>query len=160
MTESSSCYPFEMYPQFNLGPLSLYLFYFVRWKVEYLFQNILLWSLLHLRAQLLSCVWLFAAPWSVVHQVPLSRGFPKQEYWSELPFPPPGDLPNPGIEPLSLVSLHCNRILYQLRHLGSLNLGPINKVCLVLKSLGSNFYFFTILKHRRKQPWILLVFYK
>ena len=40
-------------------------------------------------------------PWSVAHQAPLSRGFPRQEYWSGLPIPPPGDLPNPGIEPAS-----------------------------------------------------------
>ena len=38
------------------------------------------------------------------HQSPLSMGFSRQEYWSGLPFPPPGDLPNPGIEPESLVS--------------------------------------------------------
>ena len=37
-------------------------------------------------------------PWTVVHHAPLSMGFPRQEYWSRLPFPPPGDLPNPGIE--------------------------------------------------------------
>ena len=36
--------------------------------------------------------------WTVVHQVPLSMGFSRQEYWSALPCPPPGDLPNPGIE--------------------------------------------------------------
>ena len=40
-----------------------------------------------------------AAPWTVDRQAPLSVGFTKQEYWSGLPFPPPGDLPNPGIEP-------------------------------------------------------------
>ena len=40
----------------------------------------------------------FATPWTVVLQVPLSTGFPRQEYWSELPFPSPEDLPNPGIE--------------------------------------------------------------
>ena len=40
-------------------------------------------------------------PWTVAHQAPLSMGFPRQEYWSGLPFPPPGDLPNPGIEPIS-----------------------------------------------------------
>ena len=40
-------------------------------------------------------------PWVVAHQAPLSVGFPGQEYWSELPFPSPGDLPNPGIEPSS-----------------------------------------------------------
>jgi len=40
-------------------------------------------------------------PWSVAHQAPLSMGFPRQEYWSGLPFPSPGDFPNPGIEPES-----------------------------------------------------------
>ena len=40
-----------------------------------------------------------ATPWTVACQAPLSMGFPRQEYWSELPFPPPGNLPNPGIKP-------------------------------------------------------------
>ena len=40
-------------------------------------------------------------PWTVAHQAPLSMGFSKQEYWSGLPFPSPGDLPDPGIEPRS-----------------------------------------------------------
>ena len=40
-------------------------------------------------------------PWTIGHQVSMSRGFPKQEYWSGLPFPSPGDLPNPGIKPAS-----------------------------------------------------------
>ena len=40
--------------------------------------------------------------WTVAHQAPLSMGFPRQEYWSGLPLPSPGDLPNPGIEPRSL----------------------------------------------------------
>ena len=43
-------------------------------------------------------------PWTVACQTPPSMGFFRQEYWSRLPFPPPGDLPNPGIEPASLVS--------------------------------------------------------
>ena len=43
-------------------------------------------------------------PWTVAHQVPLSGGFPRQEYWSGLPFPLAGDLPNPGIEPVSSAS--------------------------------------------------------
>ena len=47
----------------------------------------------------LSCVWLFASPWTVAHQAPSSIGFPRQEYWSGLPFPSPGDLPDPGIQP-------------------------------------------------------------
>ena len=46
-----------------------------------------------------------ATPWTVAHQAPLSKGFSRQEYWSELPFPSPGDLPHPGIEPLTLMSL-------------------------------------------------------
>ena len=50
---------------------------------------------------MLSCVQLFATPWTVAHQAPLSMAFPRQEYWSGLPFPPPGDLPDPGIEPAS-----------------------------------------------------------
>ena len=47
------------------------------------------------------CVRLFEIPWTVVHQAPLFMGFPRQEYWSGLPFPPPVDLPKPGIEPES-----------------------------------------------------------
>ena len=42
--------------------------------------------------------------WTVAHQAPLSLGLSRQEYWSGLPFPPPGDLPNPGIKPASPVS--------------------------------------------------------
>ena len=49
-------------------------------------------------AQSLSCVRLFATPWTVARQAPLSMGFSRQEHWSELPFPSPGDLPDPGIE--------------------------------------------------------------
>ena len=52
--------------------------------------------------KLLSRVWLFATPWTVAYQVPLSMGFSRQEYWSGLPFPSPGDLSNPGIGPGSL----------------------------------------------------------
>ena len=44
------------------------------------------------------------APWTVACQAPLSMGFPRQEYWSEVPFPTPGDLPDPGIELASLES--------------------------------------------------------
>ena len=47
----------------------------------------------------LSRVRLFATPWTVAYQAPPSMGFSRQEYWSGLPFPSPGDLPNPGIEP-------------------------------------------------------------
>ena len=50
------------------------------------------------KVKLLSCVQLFATPWTAAHQAPPSMGFSRQEYWSGLPFPSPGDLPNPGIE--------------------------------------------------------------
>ena len=49
--------------------------------------------------KLLSRVRLFATPWTIAYQAPPSMGFSRQEYWSGLPFPPPGDLPNPGIQP-------------------------------------------------------------
>ena len=49
-------------------------------------------------------VWLFATPWAAAHQAPLSMWLSRQEYWGGLPFPPPGDLPDPETEPASLVS--------------------------------------------------------
>ena len=49
----------------------------------------------------LSPVQLFATPWTVAHQAPPSMGFSRQEYWSGMPFPSPGDLPNQGSEPRS-----------------------------------------------------------
>ena len=49
-----------------------------------------------------SCVQLLVTLWTVAHQAPLSMGFSRQEYWSGWPCPPPGDLPNPGIKPMSL----------------------------------------------------------
>ena len=55
-------------------------------------------------AQSLSHVHLFTTLWTVVHQAPPSMGFSRQEYWSGLPFPPPGDLANPRIKRASLVS--------------------------------------------------------
>ena len=49
----------------------------------------------------LSCVQLFATPWTAAYKAPPSMGFSRQEYWSGVSFPSPGDLPNPGIEPQS-----------------------------------------------------------
>jgi len=49
-------------------------------------------------------VWLFVTLWTVARQAPLSMEFSRQEYWSELPCPPLGDLPHPQIEPASLMS--------------------------------------------------------
>ena len=62
--------------------------------------------------KLLSHVRLFATPQTVARQVPLPMEFLRQEYWSGLPFPSPGDVPNPGL-------LHCRQILYHLSHQGS-----------------------------------------
>ena len=59
-------------------------------------------------------VQLFLISWTVAYQAPLSIGFLRQEYWSELPFPFPRDLPDPGIEPMSLMSPAFGRqVLYQ-----------------------------------------------
>ena len=54
-----------------------------------------------LKMNSLSRARLFVIPWTVVHQAPPSMEFSRQEHWSGLPFPSPGDLPNPGIEPWS-----------------------------------------------------------
>ena len=72
--------------------------------------------------QLLSHVQLFVTPWNVACQVPLSMGFPKQEYWSGLPFPSPGDLPDPGIKPASPASAGG---FFTLSHRGSPSPGTV-----------------------------------
>ena len=61
------------------------------------------WPANHVCAQS-PCVQLFETPQTVAHQAPLSMGFSRQEYWSRLPFPPPGDLPDPEFQPTSLAS--------------------------------------------------------
>ena len=55
--------------------------------------------LFKVKVKSLSHVWFFATPWTVAYQASPSMGFSRQEYWSGLPFPSPGDLPNPGIKP-------------------------------------------------------------
>ena len=59
------------------------------------------WISSSIAVAVLSHVQLFVAPWTAGCQASLSLEFPRQEYWSGLPFPPPGDLPNPGVEPAS-----------------------------------------------------------
>ena len=73
-------------------------------------------------AQSLSHIQLFAAPWTAAHQALLSMGFSRQEYWSGLPFSPPGDLPDSGIEPTSpawqadsLLLSHQNQLKTQIQ---------------------------------------------
>ena len=65
-----------------------------------------------------SHVWLCPSPWSVAPQAPLIKRFSRQEYWSGLPFPPPGDLPDPGMVPAS-VSCIGRWALHHQHHLGS-----------------------------------------
>ena len=81
-----------------------------------------------------SCDQLFVTPWTIAPQAPLSMGFSRQEYWSGLPFPPPGDLPSPGTEPGSPVSPALQ--------VDSLPLEPLGKsllsVWLEVKDLGNN----------------------
>ena len=62
-------------------------------------------------AQLLSRVQLFASPWAVAIQAPLSLEFSRQAYWNELPFPPPGDLPDPGIKHVICMSIVDSQLL-------------------------------------------------
>ena len=69
-------------------------------------------------AQLGPTLW---TPWTVAHQAPPSMGFSRQEYWSGLPFPSPGDLPNPGIKPRS-PKLHADALTS--RHQGSTMTSP------------------------------------
>ena len=71
--------------------------------------------------QLLSHVWLFVTLWNIAHQALLSLGFSRQEYWSGLPFHPPGDLPDPGLNLCLLRLLHCRKDSLPLSHVGSPN---------------------------------------
>ena len=108
----------------NRGPTSLF-YFFIKIKdifhcsIIYLFKGKCLVNalraslvflsspqgLVHCEVKSLSPVRLFATPWTVAHQAPLSMGFSRHEYWSGLPFPPPGDLPDPGIRLSSLMRL-------------------------------------------------------
>ena len=73
---------------FNCKNMSEILLYWYVWPTGYIVKS-------------LSCVCLFVTPWTVAYPAPQSMGFSRQEYWSELLFPSPGDLPDPGIEPRS-----------------------------------------------------------
>ena len=66
---------------------------------------------------------LFATPWTVAYKAPLSMGFSRQEYWSGLPFPSPGDLPDPGIESRS-PALQADALTFEPPNLLYLNLTP------------------------------------
>ena len=61
--------------------------------------DVIRWPKVKVKLKSLSCVRLFGIPWTIAYQAPQSMEFSRQEYWSGWPFPSPGDLPNPGIEP-------------------------------------------------------------
>ena len=78
---------------------------------------------------------LFVTPWTVAHQASTSMEFSRQEYWSSLPFPIPGHLPNPGIKPVSLcISCIGRKILYHRKGRCSLHLkkGILIKILILL----------------------------
>ena len=70
----------------------------------------------YIKSEVTRRVWLFTTQWTVANQPPPSMGFSRQEYWSGLPFPSPGDLLTQGLNP-SLP--HCRQMLYHLSHQGS-----------------------------------------
>ena len=96
-TGNTSCLPFSLLLEHPF--LS---FNWQHWALPYWGQCLLLFCV---PAQLFSGVRLFASLWTVAHQAPLSMGFSRQESWSGLPCPPPGDLPNPGFESVCLMAL-------------------------------------------------------
>ena len=75
-----------------LFAFDIWLLRFKSTKIQLLFKG---------KVKSLSCVRLFATSWTAAHQAPPSVGFFRQEYWNGLPFPSPGDLPDPGIKPRS-----------------------------------------------------------
>ena len=83
-------------------------------------------------ARMLSCVLLFATLWTAAHQAPLSMEFSRQVYWRGLPFPSPGDLPTPGMEPVFPGSLHWQADSLPLSHLRS-------PCMIILSNLGRYF---------------------
>ena len=90
------------------------------WHSSTPISNLLPLLVLWLCAWVLSRVQLFATPWTVACQAPLSMGFSRQERWSGLLFPSPGDLSNPSIEPTSPASPGlAGRFFYYLSHQGS-----------------------------------------
>ena len=91
-------------------------------------DTVLLWDLFFFKS--LSRVQLFVTPWAIAYQAPLSMGFSRQEYWTGVPFPSPGDLPYPGIEPGS-PTLHAMDSLLS-KPQGS------PQVALVVKNLPAN----------------------
>ena len=109
-----------LWPGIKPGPLALGVWSLSHWKAKevphflmlnqlyipgiksyWLSCKIIILSIMKVKVKSLSRVRLFVTPWTVAYQAPPSMGSSRQEYWSGLPFPSPGDLPDPGIEPRS-----------------------------------------------------------
>ena len=105
----------------------------------------------------LSHVRLFVTPWTVAYQAPLSMGFSRQEYQSGLPFPPPGDLPNPGIEPGS-PALRADALPYEPEETVNQLIGQrscvgqrqMMQVVIEIRKGPKKFYLFNILERERE----------
>ena len=117
---------------------------------------------------IVSCVWLFATPWTIAHQAPMSMGFSRQEYWSGLPCCPPGDLPGLGTEPTSLTfvvlagrffatSATWEAHLQYITRYGSLSLNLFSFFLIMANRWGNSgwLYFLGLPNHCRwwLQPW-------
>ena len=98
---------------------------------------------LNLLSCVLSRVQLFGTPWTIARQAPLSMGSSRQEYWSGLPCPPPGDLLNPGIEPASPTSpvltggFFYHSISWEALILLSVQFSPVAQLCPTLCRQGN-----------------------
>ena len=79
----------------NTSQLSFYFYKYIFWPLKEIWLFAIVYTLVVVS---LSHIQLFATPWTIAHQAPLSMEFSRQEYWSGLPFPSPRDLPDPGIE--------------------------------------------------------------
>ena len=120
-------------------------------KNKFLDKNIILSGQVGMVACVLSHFRVSETPWTVAHQAPQSIGFPRQEYWNGLPWPPPGDLPDPGTEPMALSLLHWQAGSLPLVPPGK-PVGMVNsKVLSAINSL-SQIVRITKLPHSRPHP--------
>ena len=110
-----------------INPVQLYSKDWKRWCECF---NFFFFVMISLKVKLLSRVQLFAVSWTVAYQASPSMEFSRQGYWSGLPFPSPGDLPDPGIEPCLP---HCRQMLYHL----SQDFGTNLRICLLVPAVLS-----------------------
>ena len=100
-------------------------------RVRHDWANELKWTESQVVVELLCCIQIFATPWTVAHQAPLPMGFPRQEYWSGLPFPFPGDLPDPRIKRSSPV-LQEDSLLLSRQGSPTYTLSPLQCLCTLI----------------------------